>query len=211
MDNRLVKAFTVAGTTALVVGLTAGCSRGQASASATAMPSTGVSQPAATDMPTPPTKNQVDPNAAKTYRTALEASLAAMKATGLTELTYDTDNKLIDVLAYNSANKRVVEQDVEYGDVEELDDSASMPNSLLDELDGLQADNGTDVGTIASPKPGVIVVTTFLDDSVYVSTYTINAAGLIESASIVLDGDDLGVTKYVYALTPEAKKAFQAL
>ena len=83
--------------------------------------------------------------------------------------------------------------------------------SLLDELDGLEADNGTDVGTITSPKPGTIVVTSFLEDTVYESTYVINAAGLIESATIVLDGDPLGLTKYDYSVTAEAKAAFKAL
>jgi hypothetical protein len=210
MRTSLTKVIA-ASTVVLAIGLTSGCGNSATSgADATDLPTAAATELPA-NLPTAPAKNEVNPDAAKAYRAALEASLAAMRKSGLTELTYDTDNTLIDVLAYNPANKRVVEQDVEYGDVEELDESASMPNSLLDELDGLEADNGTDVGTVTSPQPGVIVVTSFLEETVYVSTYTINSAGLIESASLVLDGDDLGTTKYVYSLTPEAKKAFDAL
>ena len=167
--------------------------------------------PVGSGVPTPMVSNDIDPNAAKGYRDALKASLAAMQSSGLTELTYDTDNALIDVLAYDPSNKRVVEQDVEFGDAEELDDSATMPNSLLDELDGLESGTGSDSGSIKSPSAGTFVVTSFLEDTTYVSTYTLDSAGRIATSTIVMDGDSIGVTKYEYSVTKEAKAAFKAL
>ena len=182
----------------------AACGAGSNSDNASATP--GIS-----GMPSPLASNDIDPAAAKVYRDALNASLAAMKSTGLTELTYDTDNALIDLVAYDAATKRVVEQDVEFGDATELDDSATMPNSLLDELDGLEAGTGTDSGSVKSPSAGTIVVTSYLEDTTYITTYTIDAQGRISESSLVLDGDPIGVTKYDYSLTKDAKAAFKAL
>jgi hypothetical protein len=167
--------------------------------------------PIASGVPSPMVSNDIDPAAAKGYRDALKASLAAMQATGLTELTYDDTNALIDVVAYDPSNKRVVEQDVEFGDAEELDDSATMPSSLLDELDGLESGDSVDSGSIKSPVAGTFVVTSNLEDSSYVTTYTLDDQGRIATSKLVMDGDSIGVTKYVYELTKEAKDAFKAL
>jgi hypothetical protein len=46
-----------------------------------------------------------------------------------------------------------------------------------------------------------------IDETVYVSTYTIDSAGRISSASITAEGEALGTAEYSYEITPEGETA----
>ena len=193
---------------AVTAVLLAGCG----SSSDEAEPSDSYSMAPAPSAPVPTSSaNIIDPDAANLYRTALEASLAAQSANGLTEIWKDGDGNLAQVVAFDQSTNKAAQHDVIGDTAQELDAAAMMPNVLLDELDALEGNAATDVGSVTSQKKGTFTVLNHIDDSKYVSVYTVDAQNRISSAEVYVDDELSATAKFVYEVTQEGKTALAKL
>lgn len=194
------RSFTVLAAAAAVL-LTAGCrASGTAApdASSSAVPSASIAL------------NDVDPAAASAYREALNKSLSSARTDGMTELWSEGGSEVSTVLVWDAAAGKGAQSDVASGEVEPIDFESMLPQANLDELDGLEANTGFDVGSVKY-KDGAIIVTTLIDDSSMVTTYTLDAEGRIGAAIATLDGEPAGSATFVYGVAPEGKTALAAL
>lgn len=155
--------------------------------------------------------NDIDSKAAKAYRAALEKSYAATKTLGLTELWSDDGSTVATVLAWDPKTATGVQDDLENGEVDKIDFESMMPQANIDELDGLEANTGFDVGSLSSPSPGVFVVTIAIDESSMITTYTIDNQGRIASAVATIDNEPAGSATFVYSVTAEGMAALAKL
>ena len=194
----------IAGITAsiLVVSLSA-CAKNSATPQNSGEPA--ASAPAIEPSESP---NVIQADAAGAYRSALEISRSAAATDGLTELWYDTDRVLSQVVVQDPASKKFVSQDVTENTATYIDESAMMPARLLSELDGL-IKGGLDVGSVTSTIPGQFVITNTIDLVVYKTTYTLDANGRIAKAILVADDESLGEIDFKYSVTVEGKAALK--
>jgi hypothetical protein len=155
--------------------------------------------------------NDIDGQAAKAYRAALEKSYAATKTLGLTELWSDDGSTVATVLAWDPKTATGVQDDLENDEVDKIDFESMMPQANIDELDGLEANTGFDVGSLSSPSPGVFVVTIAIDESSMITTYTIDDQGRIASAVATIDNEPAGSATFVYSVTAEGMAALAKL
>lgn len=152
--------------------------------------------------------NIIDADAAAAYRIALEKSLAAQTATGLTEVWRDPDGNIAQVVAFDVDAQAAVQHDIIADTATELAGDAMMPNVLLSELEALEANAATDVGSVSSQKAGSFTVLNHVDDSKYISVYTIDDQGRIAKAEVSVDDELSAVATFTYSLTDEGKAAF---
>lgn len=185
-----------------VILLTAGCGKGGA-----AVPSDAPSADASTLSVTP---NDIDKSAAAAYRAALVTSLAAAKSDGMTELWSEGGSEISTVLVWDAKAAKGAQHDIASGDVEPIDFESMLPQANIDELDGLEANTGFDIGSVKS-KDGTFIITTKVDDSSMVTTYTLDAQGRIGSATATLDGESAGSATFVYGVAPEGATALAKL
>ena len=195
--------------TILSLVLVSGCGNDSAQTQPEVTDSASVATPIAPE-PSGST-NIIDPNAAKSYRDALQKSLAAQAATGLTEIWKDPDGNLAQVVAFDVSMQKGVQHDIVADTAQELSADAMMPTVLLDELDALEGNAATDIGSVTSQKPGTFTVLNHVDDSKYVSVYTLDAQGRIATAEVNVDGDLSAVATFTYSVTDEGKAAFAKL
>ncbi len=156
------------------------------------------------------TTNSIDPSAAKAYEAALNASQASANSVGLTELWSDETGGLATVLVQAPHDGKCVQSDLIMKTAQIVDSSAMMPTVLLDELDGLKANNGSDTGAISSPSANTFVVKNRIDGSDYVTTYTVDPQGRIASAQQVVDDQPSATATFRYFITSEGKAALAA-
>jgi hypothetical protein len=156
--------------------------------------------------PTPTPSNAISPEVLAAYQKAISASQLSAKQNGLTELLLDFESELVQVSVQDSANSLFLIHDLIEDQVYEVDETAMMPAMLLAELESLTG-TGEGSGTVTSSSPQTFVVTNTIDETVYVSTYTIDSAGRISSASIAAEGEALGTAEYSYEITPEGETA----
>ena len=179
----------------IAVALTGCSSHSNAQPSGTANPSVS-SSPVITIPP-----NVIDKNAAVEYRTAIETSLTAATAAGLTETWKASDGTVTQLVVFDPVSGRTVEFDAVNSVGDDLDVGAIMPNMLMAELDGLESNSGTDTGAVASPAAGTFVITNHIDGAEYVSTYVVDSQKRIISAHLVVDGEVAGDNTYEYTVT----------
>lgn len=196
-----VSKFSVA---ILCVLAIAGCSQTDASPESTAP------APASSQSGEPGTApNLIEAQAESSYRSALELSSKAAATLGLTELWYDTDDALVQIVVQDPKSKRFVSFDVADEAVYPIDETAMMPTRLLAELDGLIA-GGIDQGSVITGNQGEFIITNTIDLIKYVTTYTLDGQGCIATASIVADEELLGTVTFNFLITAEATKALAA-
>ena len=169
-------------------------------------PSVTASSPVAEPSATP---NVIEPAAETAYRSALEASSASARESGLTELWYDTDKDLVQIVVQEPKSKRFVSYDVTDEALYPIDETAMMPTRLLAELDGL-IKGGLDQGSVVTSPSGGFIITNIIDLTVYITTYTLDDAGRIATASIIADDEPLGTVTYNFLITTEGGKALAA-
>lgn len=155
--------------------------------------------------------NVVIPSAAAAYRQALDQSLAAANSTGLTELWSDATGALVTVVVQDPKTGVCAQADLIIKDTQLIDADGMMPSVLLAELDGLEANTGTDIGSVKSPASGVIEVANFIDDTHYVTTYTLDSAGRISSAQQLAEGELAATATFSYSITTEGATALSAV
>lgn len=155
--------------------------------------------------------NIIDLAVASEYRQALEKSLAIAQAKGLTELWSDPDGNLVQIVAFDSRDQRVVQEDVVAEDVQELDSTAIMPAVLIDELDALEGNAATDVGSVTSQSQGTFTILNHIDDSTYITIYELDSNGLIATAKVSVDNELSATAIFNYSLTAEGKSSFAKL
>ena len=155
--------------------------------------------------------NDIDKDAATAYRDALNKSVESAKANGLTELWSDETGALETVLAWDAAKNIAVQSDLINEDTEEIDLEGLMPQSLLDELDSLESNAGDDFGSVKSTGKGVFVITNFIEDINYVTTYEVDSQGRIAKATSMADGEAAGTAVFEYTVTKEGKAALAAV
>ena len=169
---------------------------------------TPVASPSATATPLESlSPNAIAPSAAKAYRAALELSLASANSHGLTELWHDATGALVTVVAQAPNDGVCVQADLVVKDAQLIDAGGMMPSVLLDELAGLEANTGTDIGSVQSTKPGTFEVKNFVEDIHYVTIYTTDASGRIATALQSAEGEPAATATFTYSLTTEGKKA----
>lgn len=151
--------------------------------------------------------NDVSPSAAKEYRKALELSLASANSSGLTELWRDATGELVTVVAQAPHDGVCVQADLVVKDSQLIDSGGMMPSVLLDELAGLETNNGTDIGSVKSPKVGTFIVKNFVEDIHYLTIYTTDEQGRIATAQQQTEGEPSATAQFSYTLTTEGKKA----
>ena len=167
-----------------------------------------------TSSPTPLTsvsKNVVIPSAAKAYRAALENSLTSANSKGLTELWSDSTGKLVTVVVQDANNGVCAQSDLVINDTQEIDSAGMMPSVLMAELEGLEANTGTDIGSVKNTASGDIEVANFIDDTHYLTTYALDSSGRIASATQLAEGELAATATFTYAITPEGAKALRAV
>lgn len=155
--------------------------------------------------------NIIDTDAAKEYRSSLEKSLSAQGASGLTEIWRDSDDNVAQVVAFDPTKTFAVQHDIIADEASQLESDATMPSILLDELDALEANSATDIGSVSSQKVGTYTVMNQIDDSKYVTVYTIDDQGRIATAEVFVDDELSAVAKFVYSLTDEGLTAYQKI
>lgn len=188
----------------LLVLSVAGCSKtDSAPETTTPAPATSQSVDAGT------AANLIEAQAESAYRTALEASNSAADTLGLTELWYDANLELVQVLVQDPQSKRFVFLDVLEDASYPVDKDSMMPARLLAELDGLIA-GGLDQGSVITGSQGEFIITNTIDLIKYVTTYTLDTDGRIATSSIIADEELLGTVTYNFAITSEGKQALAA-
>ena len=150
--------------------------------------------------------NVIEPAAEAAYRSALEASATSAETAGLTELWYDTDRSLVQIVVQDPKSKRFVSYDVTDEALYPIDLSAMMPARLLAELDGL-IKGGLDEGSVITSSSGGFVITNTIDLTKYVTTYTVDDAGRIATAEIIADDEPLGTVTFNFLITADGKRA----
>lgn len=155
------------------------------------------------------TPNLIEAQAESAYRAALKLSSNAAGTVGLTELWYDTDDELVQIVVQDPKSKRFVSFDVADEAVYPIDETAMMPTRLLAELDGLIA-GGIDQGSVITGKQGEFIITNTIELIKYVTTYTLDAQGRIATASIIADEELLGTATYSFSITAEGTRALAA-
>lgn len=171
------------------------------------------SKPATTTSATPSVSlspNDVAPSAAKAYRQALDRSLAASQSMGLTELWKDATGSLVTVLVESPNDGICVQSDLVIKDTQLIDQEAMMPSVLIAELDGLEANSGSDIGSVKFATNGDIEVANFIDDTHYVTTYALDQGGRISSATQFAEGELAATASFRYEVTPDGQKALDA-
>ena len=153
--------------------------------------------------------NDIDKNAAVEYRKALETSLAVAMHYGLTETWNGPDGTLYQIVVFDPASERTVQDDALNQVATDLDSGALMPNMLMAELDGLESNSGTDTGAVKSPAAGTFVITNHIDGSEYVSTYVVDTQSRIISAHLTVDGEVAGDNTYEYTVTTAGAAALK--
>ena len=198
MQSRQLSKLSIA----LLLALTlAGCSQPAATPKTSA--NTDASSPASEPSATP---NLIEPVAEASYRSALEASATSAGTAGLTELWYDTDENLVQIVVQDPKSNRFVSYDVTDEALYPIDVSAMMPTRLLAELDGL-IKGGLDEGSVVSSSSGGFVITNTIDLTKYVTTYTVDDSGRIATAEIIADDEPLGTVTYNFSITADGKRA----
>ncbi len=182
----------------------AGCAKNSAAPAIATYASTGEPEIEASATP-----NLIEPAAQVAYRSALEASRKSAGTDGLTELWYDTDKELVQIVVQDPKSKKFVSYDVTDETLYPIDGSAMMPARLLAELDGLITGE-LDKGSVMTANAGGFVITNTIDLIEYVTTYTVDDAGRIATASIIADDEPLGNVTYSFTITAEGKKALAA-
>ena len=157
------------------------------------------------------TANIIDTDVAKQYRASLEKSLAAQNQSGITEIWSDPDGNIAQVVAFDVSKSFAVQHDIIADEATQLESDAMMPTVLLDELDALEGNASTDVGSVSSQKAGTYTVMNHIDDSQYVTVYTIDDQNRISSAKVYVDDELSASAKFVYGLTDEGTAAYAKL
>ena len=191
---------------ALIAVVVTGCGSKDVLVKPTA--SVGASDMPPTDGSAAP-NNNVNASAAKAYRDALTKSLAAAKSDGLTEVWTDEGNAPSTVLSWNGSTKKGVQQDLTDDSAEAIDFDAMMPQANIDELDSIE--QNLDQGTVEMKSATVFIVTTIMDESKFVTTYTLDSQGRLGKAASTIDGDPAGNATFDYSVTSAGAKAFKAL
>ena len=199
----------ILGSILISVSLVTACGRDTGQAQPDALNPTTFATPVAPE-PTGST-NIIDETAAKAYREALQKSLAAQSETGLTEIWKDPDGNLAQVVSFDVASQKGVQHDIIADEAQELGGDAMMPTVLLDELDALEGNASTDRGSVTSQKTGTFTVLNYVDDSKYVSVYTVDDQGRLASAQVSVDDELSAIATFTYSVTAEGKTAFAKL
>ncbi len=152
--------------------------------------------------------NEIQQDAATAYRSAIQESDKSAASDGLTELWYDSDNALTQVVVQDPASGKFVVHDLDDDTALYITKDAMMPTRLLGELDGLIA-GGADRGSVVSNNPGEFVITNTVDLIVYVTTYTLDSQGRISQAVLVADDEPLGNITFKYEITSEGKASLK--
>lgn len=155
--------------------------------------------------------NIIDVDVAKEYRLSLEKSLAAQTAAGLTEIWRDSDDNLAQVIAFDPAKDYAVQHDIIADEASQLEGDSMMPSVLLDELEALEENAATDIGSVSSQKAGTYTVMNRIDDSKYVTVYTIDDQARISTAEVFVDDELSAVAKFIYSITDEGTAAYAKL
>jgi hypothetical protein len=154
--------------------------------------------------------NEIDANAEQDFRAALIKSQESAAKDGLTELWFDVDGQLVQVVAQDPKSQTCVSYDVDADSVFEMDETSMMPARTISELDGLIA-GGIDQGAVKSESAGTFTITNIIDSSIYVTIYTLDSEGRIAESVVSSDDEPLGEITYTYSVTKEGKEALVAL
>ena len=157
------------------------------------------------------TANVIDADAAMEYRASLEKSLGAQNESGITEIWRDPDGNIAQVVAFDATKTYAVQHDIIADEATQLESDAMMPTVLLDELDALEGNASTDVGSVSSQKAGTYTVLNHIDDSKYVTVYTVDDQNRISTAEVYVDDELSAVAKFIYSLTDEGTAAYAKL
>lgn len=172
-------------------------------------PSTSPS--AATPAPEPASStNSVPADAVAAYRSALKASGDSLTKDGITELWFDTDETIVQVLVFDPASNQYLAFDATEGTSALTDESELIPARLSSELDGLIAGN-LDTGSVSVTDSGEIVVVDIIDEVKYQTFYTLDQAGRLKDATLLADDENLGLIEFHYEITVEGETALAAL
>jgi hypothetical protein len=155
--------------------------------------------------------NDIDSEAAAAYRAALEASQKAMLAVGLTEVWRDDSGTLTLVQVYDPIRKVAATHDFVQRSHDEIDVSLLMPQSLTDELNSLERNDGFDIGSVSSPQPGVFVIENQYADEPYQVRYTVDSDGRIATARVTDGATITGSGVFSYAVTEDGRQALLLL
>jgi hypothetical protein len=190
-----------------VLTFTSGCSN--------ASPEPGSAQETSAAAPTleaEPTAspNEIEPDAEREFRAALIKSQEGAAESGLTELWFDSDGVMVQVVVQDPKTNTFASYDIDADSVFEMDETSMMPARTIAELDGLMA-GGEDQGSITSEASGRFTVTNIIDQSTYITVYTLDKEGRIEKSVISSDDEPLGEITYTYGVTKEGKSALDAL
>jgi hypothetical protein len=154
--------------------------------------------------------NEIDADAEQDFRAALIKSQESAAKDGLTELWFDVDGQLVQVVAQDPKSQTCVSYDVDANSVFEMDETSMMPARTISELDGLIA-GGIDQGAVKSESAGTFTITNIIDSSIYVTIYTLDSEGRIAESVVSSDDEPLGEITYTYSVTKEGKEALVAL
>ena len=190
-----------------VLTLTVGC--GNKPSDSGASQDSGIAAPTLEPQPSV-SPNEIEPEAESQFRAALLTSQESAATSGLTELWFDTDGKLVQVAVQDPKTKVCASYDVDADSVFEMDETSMMPARTISELDGLVA-GGNDQGSVILSAPSEFTITNTIDLAKYVTVYTLDTEGRIAKSVITADDEALGEITYTYSVTKEGKAALTAL
>lgn len=190
-----------------VLTLTVGC--GNKPSDSGASQDSGIAAPTLEPQPSV-SPNEIEPEAESQFRAALLTSQESAATSGLTELWFDTDGKLVQVAVQDPKTKVCASYDVDADSVFEMDETSMMPARTISELDGLVA-GGNDQGSVILSAPSEFTITNTIDLAKYVTVYTLDTEGRIAKSVITADDEALGEITYTYSVTKEGKAALNAL
>lgn len=157
-----------------------------------------------------PTSNTVEVDAAKELRAALEKSILAGKESGLTEVWSDSEGIAALIVAWSPDRAISSTYDIEAAEGEIGDFEYTTPAVALADLDSLEAGD-YEGGVVSKSASGDYIMQLTFEGDVYLSTYRLNADGLVESGESYIADELLGSMVLRYEITEDGQTALDAV
>ena len=187
------------------------CSGGANNATPTTGATTAPSASAAPTSAVPaPTSDTVEADAAKELRAALEKSILSAKENGLTEVWSDSEGIAALIVAWSPDRAISSTYDIEAAEGEIGDFEYTTPAVALVDLDSLEAGE-YEGGVVSKSAAGDYIVQLTFEGDIYLSTYRLNAEGLIVSGESYIADELLGSMVLSYEITEDGQTALDAV
>ena len=156
-----------------------------------------------------PVAPNTDAKALDAFQQVLNASTAAAKSNGLTEVWTDADGVKTLIVAWDPKKQQSVSLDVELDSADIGEFEYMTPAIAQADVDSIKKGDSPN-GVLNYTADHAYYVKTDIDGEEYVTTYVVDSKNLIASAKTYVAGDLLGSVVFTYSITDDGKKALAA-